>query len=192
MNIEIVQDVTLEPVSLATIKNFCRIDADYSGEDETLTMLSKAAREAIEKATFLSLAPKVIRVTTCNNLVQLPYGIHGDIIKVTHSGEDVTPDDYHVEGKDFKTVLIGANDFGFFYPINGSFPIIEPIGTTYFGGDFTIEFNAGYSHDNIPQGLRHLILRLTDYYYANRGQAVGIIPRDIKGEVASFSRQIIL
>lgn len=187
----VVEDFEITPDLLAKAKDFLRIDSDYTGEDETVTTLLKAAIEVIEGATNLSLFPRVLRDDFDTWNIKLPYGPHGDNITVTNADGDTIPaEEYTVSGSDFKSISFPSSGYHFFYPINGD-PIVE---SRVFGScpRVTVEFDSGYEPDKLPSGLLHLVLRLTDYYYTNRGSYTVSLPKDISTESRRYARQIIL
>lgn len=193
MDVRIVEDVTTEPVALSLVKDFCRIDPDYAGEDGTLTILQASARELLEGFLNLSLAPKKIEIQYPGGFLRMPYGPHGDIDSVKDSdGDIVDTSDYSITGLDFKNIETGCSGFSFFYPMgNVESPIIEPIGASYRSG-YNIIVNVGYTSETLQSGLKHLILRLVDYMYQNRGSVVVDLPEDIRRDSIRFSRNTVL
>lgn len=190
MDVSIVTDVTVEPVDISTVKDFCRIDADYDGENATLLTLQTSARELIEGFLSLSLAPKTIVVQYAGGKLSLPYGPHSEIISVKDTdGNTIT--DYIVQGLDFKTIDTGASGFTFFYPISGCYPTIECSGG-YSGTRINVTVSVGYTTDNMPNVLKLAILRLVDYMYQNRGSVISSLPEDIKRDIKRYSRNSIL
>ncbi len=67
VNYEILTPVSVEPVDLATMKSFLRVD--YSDEDTLISSLITQAREYAEEITRRALAPQVIRATIAPDYV---------------------------------------------------------------------------------------------------------------------------
>lgn len=192
MDVRIVEDVETEPVALVLVKDFCRIDADYTGEDETLKLLQASARELLEGFLNLSLAPKTIEVSFSGGHLNIPYGPHTAILDVKDSDGVVIPaDKYRVTGLDFKSIDTRIDNFNYFYPMNSCWPIIEPVGGFY-GSGLIISAQVGYTAETLKSGLKLLILRLIDYMYQNRGSVVSDIPHDIKRDAKIYSRNSVL
>lgn len=192
MDVRIVEDVEAEPVDLALIKDFCRIDADYAGEDGTLNLLQASARELLEGFLNLSLAPKTIEVQFSGGHVSLPYGPHTVINSVKNTdGDDIPEEDYKVTGLDFKSINTGISNYSYFYPMGSCYPIIEPVGGFYNSG-VIVSVNVGYTTENLQSGLKLLICRLVDYMYQNRGSEVSELPSDIRRDATRYSRNSVL
>lgn len=97
MKVEIVTDITEEPVSLAETKAFLRVTG--SGHDTVISSLITAARQTLESRTDSSFGVKSLKVTTTEDLKiydpdddinvfadsLLPYGPVSD---VTQSDDD--------------------------------------------------------------------------------------------------------
>lgn len=58
----IIQDATEEPFTLAESKLWCRVDADYTAEDGTMSMLVSAVRKACEKECGCSVMPRTLEL----------------------------------------------------------------------------------------------------------------------------------
>jgi len=62
MRIEIVTAPTIEPITVAEAKTYCRIDSDLTDENALIGSLITAAREHIEVLTSRALAPQTVRL----------------------------------------------------------------------------------------------------------------------------------
>lgn len=192
MDVRIVTDVTEEPVSLAVLKDFCRIDPEYTGEDETLSLLQASARELLEGFLNISLAEKTIEVEFSGGHISLPYGPHGEVISVKDgNGDDIPPENYTITGLDFKSICTGIGGYSYFYPMGSAYPIVEPVGSLYDTRSI-IKLKVGYTSENIQSGLKLLICRLVDYMYQNRGSEVVALPSDIRRDSKRYSRNSVL
>lgn len=82
IGVEVVTDVTVEPVTLDEVKRHLNLifDTDdsftFTDDDTYLTELIPECREALEKITGLSFAPKTLKATIQNSVggAELPYG----------------------------------------------------------------------------------------------------------------------
>lgn len=192
MEIQIVTDAATEPNTLLVVKDFLRIDQDYIMEDNTVTMLNKSARELLERHLNLSLAVKTIDILTKRSRFELPYGPHIAVTSVRDlDGNVVSTDDYKVTGLQFKTVDFGGSGDEYFYSAQtGCVRTWRRTPLESRGRIITAQ--VGYNPTNIPNELRTLILRLTDYMWQNRGSVVSQLPPDIREAAQVFSRNSIL
>lgn len=173
MEVEIVTDVVTEPVTLEEVKAFCRIDADYTGDDLTLGLLISSQREVLEKHLNISFAPKVLKAEFAGYILNIPYGPVGDIVDLTNltTDEEILSDNYELFGLQFKTIYVGAGrNAEIFYPIND---VEHPF---LWGGHFCnyrylLEYNAGY--EVLPKALKHALLAQIDYTYKKQGMQDG-------------------
>lgn len=62
MRIEVVTSPTVEPVTLAEAKVYCRIDSDLTDEDDLLSSFISVAREQLEVHMGRALAPQTLRL----------------------------------------------------------------------------------------------------------------------------------
>lgn len=192
MEIQIVTDVATEPNSLLVVKDFLRIDQDYTMEDATVTMLNKAARELLERHLNLSLGVKTVDILTRRNRLELPYGPHISIESVKDAdGNVISPNDYTESGLQFKTLDFGTSRREHFYSLHTGC-VRTWSRTPLDSRERIIRAQVGYNPTNIPNGLRTLILRLTDYMWLNRGSVVSQLPPDIREAAQAFSRNSIL
>ncbi len=162
--VKILTDVTVEPVTLDEVKAFCRIDADFYDDDNTLNMLIVSERERLEKVLNLSFSPKELQVRTYTNEITLPYGPVTTITSIKDSdGGYIT--DYDSYGLDFPTLVFNpVSNLNFFYPLGGGAPIVDGVNTTTLKD---IVYLCGYV--DLPKALKNALLTQIDYAYKNIG-----------------------
>lgn len=185
------------PVTLAEVKAFSKIDADYSADDASLTTMRDAAIQALEGQTNLYFSERRCKIQFTGGACQLPYGPNGQIFSVTRNDES-TPldtDKYTIRGLQYKTIYIGSpNSFGvtsWFYPVWGGWPL--PWTWTYGDCDFyTVEFNTGFPTGELPQALKQAILMLTDYFIKEQGTTCMELPSAILQIANRFSRNLVI
>jgi uncharacterized phiE125 gp8 family phage protein len=133
-----------EPVTLQEVKDWCRIDV--ADDDDLITMLITAAREACEDYTNISFILRTVTARILNQLGDewIPYGPVGDIVSfVNNAGDTVATDQYIIRGVQFKQLCTR---------------FCEPV---------TIQYAAGYSI--LPKKLKTALLNQIAWMYTNRG-----------------------
>lgn len=133
----------VEPVTLAEAKNYCRVTT--SADDALIELMITQAREAMEKATGLSLIPRQVEVwfnNTASNF-ELPFG------PVTYFMQLIDEQGNYIDAADYK--LIG-----------GQFPKLQY--PKYI--NLTASYLAGGC---CPKDLKLAILDQVSYDYENRG-----------------------
>lgn len=160
-------DGIVEPVTLAEVKRWARID--YDEDDELLQEMIPAARETIEKETNLKLVPHTIEVRgTLQRAghLSLPYGTPTILTVSLIDGEQDTALsslEYQLRGRSINL---------------------------YDGGDYVTSYSVGTT---ISAGLKEAIKMLVAYRYQNRGdqeKQTGL-PEDIERRISKH-RQIWL
>lgn len=170
--IKILEEPASEPVDLATIKDFLRIDADYTHDDNLLLLICAASREKLEGHTGLYLAPKVVELQFTGNVQKLPYGPTVEIYYLERvDGNDPYADtDYFTRGLNFKTLYAGINEGSvvWWYPINNGLPEIFEGG---FYGNCVPTYNCYYKtgYAILPKLLKDALLSQIDYSFKNQG-----------------------
>lgn len=134
-----------EPVSLAEVKTYCKIDFD--DEDELLEELIISAREELEKYCGLSFIPKRLTVQLQNDCggIEIPYGpVYGtiDTTLITDSADDEVSID-----------ILGGSDYPY---------IVTPINYVQ------LIYDAGFIV--LPTVLKTAIKAQVFYLYENRGE----------------------
>lgn len=179
MEIKVITDVSEEPVTLAEIKSWSQIDADYAAEDETLLLIAKSARERLEKELNLSFAAKTILCQWSGNSMYIPYGPVQSITGVTSSTDLTTPIDYQEYGLDFPTISLGADDCYIIYPVG------------YLGAKlYNLTYVAGY--ETLPSALKQALLIQIDYEIKGRGMPDIDLSPDALRKAAIYSRNLAI
>ena len=133
-----------EPVTLAEAKLYCRVT--NTADDAQIQTMITQAREAIEKATGLSLIPKtaIVWFTNYDGNFYLPFGpINSFTSLIDNNGDTVVAADYSLVGGKFPQM---------------QFPLWHNLKATY---------TCGYT--TIPKDLKIAILDQVSYDYENRG-----------------------
>lgn len=137
-----------EPVTLAEVKDFCKIDINT--DDDILIELISTAREMCEDYTNISFVDHTITaiVNNCNGGITLPYGPVKEIIQVKNSDGDILTlyDQYEISGNSFVRLLT---------------PKLDNIEITY---------TTGYSA--LPKKMKLALLNTIYYLYDNRAQSI--------------------
>lgn len=141
LSVQVITDVTAEPVTLAEIKMHTRVD--FTDDDSYLAHINKVAREQIENEYNVSLAPKTLKVKVKNDLgnLTLPFGPVASITSVTQA------DGTAIEA--------------------GSYSITDGEVRTSFYTDSFIQYVTGYVL--IPANYKQMILERAAYLYNTRG-----------------------
>jgi hypothetical protein len=152
-----------EPVTIDEAKAYARVDVTSAIQDTLFGYWIKAARQAIEQMTGLSLVPKniVAEIQNWQGAIEIPYG------PVTST----------IAWKDFNgnvpTVILEGNQF----------PRI-PIPCGYLKATYT----AGYT-DNVPTELKIAILNQVTSWYENRGDEATLnMPASVVTICQKYSR----
>lgn len=168
----ILEDIETEPVTLAEVKAFLRLDSDYSSEDSVLETLITASRELLENHLNLSFGLKKLQVQFTGGCFDLPAGPHHDIESLYPVNDETYPEeitDYTITGLAFKTIHLDSveDNFRWFYPIGGGAPEVwsteNAVNCLY-----NITYNAGY--ETLPKALKNALLTQIDYAYKTQGQ----------------------
>ena len=133
-----------EPVTVAEVKAWCRIDV--SDDDTLLTYLISAARRMCEAYTNTSFVNRTVTARLKNELggIQLPYGPVMTFTSITDDDDNVIDaDTYTIVGSSFKKIK-------------------DP-----FSYDFKAVYTTGYS--TLPDNLKVGLLNQIDWMYNNRG-----------------------
>lgn len=182
MEVKIIEDVSVEPVTLEELKAFCQVDQDYAVTDGRLIMFMKAAREVLEKELNLSLATKTLQWQWNGSECEIPYGPIQSITSLSSVSDPDTPiTDYTVTGLDFKR--IGGNYFNDCY-------IIYPVGYNETYGAFNMVYVAGY--EVLPSALKTAIMMQVDMWLKNQGMPMDELSPDVFRIASKFSRNLFI
>lgn len=179
MEIKVIEGVEIEPVTLAEIKSWCQIDADYSVEDDVLNIIATGARERLEKELNLSFATKTILCQWGGNSMYIPYGPVQSVTGVTSSTDETTQIDYQEYGLDFPTISLGGDDCYIIYPVG------------YLGAKlYNLTYVAGY--EALPSALKQALLIQIDYELKGRGMPDIDLSPDALRKAAVYSRNLAI
>ena len=193
--VKIIDDIAAEPVTLAEVKSFLRIDADYSSEDTVLDLIITSAREKLEAQLNLAFGVKTLEVQFTGYGIELPYGPTGDIASIyklkddgTQEPDPLTADDYRIEGLEYKTLLIGNPDrVTWFYPIaGGAYPETY---NNFHASTYNVIYDTGFTE--LPKGLKHALLIQIQEDYKLQGMESGISDAALK-MAEKYSRNLVL
>ena len=138
--VEIVTDLTTEPVTLQEAKDYMRISSE--SENDLIEELITSARERVEKFTGLSLGQKTLKAYWLyfHTPAEIPYGP----ITLINS-------------------VVDDNDVELQYTARGlQYKVLEAYSTV----GLTIEYEAGFAV--APKGLKLAILKQVSTDYENR------------------------
>lgn len=153
----------IEPVTLADIKTFMRIDADYVLEDTLLLELISVAREYVEEYTGRNLIEREMTFQSDEPNFYLPGAPIKSIISVTDElGEPVVYKlrDNTVITDTRKLSGVSIDYFGGYRPHFNPFDRIDPI--------FTVLYTGGYAVSAVPAPLKQAIRKLVFTMYENK------------------------
>jgi len=155
-SLELIEKPALEPLTLAEIKTFLRIDGN--SEDNILTTMLAAAREAGEHYMRNSIIRQKYKLTYHKFMparIALPKGPVSMVSKVTLKDEDgsftiLSSSDYYISNKTNLNLKSSYSSY-----------IIE------------VEYFAGYSNDSVdvPEIIKQGLLSQIAFTYENRGTA---------------------
>jgi uncharacterized phiE125 gp8 family phage protein len=175
----------VEPISLAEMKAYLRVDEDDGAQDDLISGLIKAARLTIEAASRRILIEQRWRVVLDrwprDGTVLLPLAplIAVDAIRITDASGAVTelPEDgFEADGLSDPPRIV----------------IQEAPEPGRLRNGISIELRAGYgsSAEAVPATLRLAIRILVAHWFENRGDVAGeqILPPEALALVAPFQR----
>lgn len=150
--------VITEPVTLAEMKNFMRVEGfeddnesgeiDFTSDDELIEELITSAREGLEKWCGVSIVPHrwQVRFTNLAGNIELPYSNGYSIVSLVDSEDNtIVSDDYKFRGISWLSL-----DFPLFC-------------------NMIVVYDAGY--ETVPKRLKQAIMRDVIYHYENRGES---------------------
>lgn len=167
-----------EPVSLDEAKTYLMMEGfqdvdestplDFDGEDDMLESIIAASRKTVERSTGLHLVSKTIRVLHTNLAgdLELPGPWVAFVSFEDSEGTEVDEEDVTLVGDEFKVLI---------------FPKYE---------NATIEYQAGYESDNLPEDVKEAVLKEILYRYElTRSKDVAYV-RNLKSAAIS-ARKIL-
>jgi uncharacterized phiE125 gp8 family phage protein len=157
IEVQVVTDITVEPVTLAEVKRHLELQFDTSGsydfddDDTKLTALISQCREELEQYTGLSFAGKTLKAILRNDCggIEIPFGP----VTALTSIKDV----------DGNTLTATTQ-----YTVSGNlFKRIDYPGSCY----LEVNYTAGYT--TLPAGLKRALLEEIAFRYTNAGDQSG-------------------
>lgn len=167
--VKVLEDIVTEPVTLAEVKAWSQIDADYTSEDTILQLMIASAREKLEGYLNVYFGVKTIEVQFSGPVFRLPYGPTGTILSFFNVGTDPYADiAYHLHGMTFKTLVIGGSDnSNYFYPQTNGYPLPWYNYEGHYVNTYNIIYTTGYNI--LPKLLKEALLIQIDYDLKTRG-----------------------
>lgn len=157
IEVQVVTDITVEPVTLIEVKRHLNLQFDTSGsydftdDDTKLTALIIQCREAMEQYTGLSFAGKTLKAILRNDCggIEIPFGPVTAItsIKDVDGIAIVATTGYTVRGNQFKWIEYPCSCY------------------------LEVNYTAGYTA--LPSGLKRALLEEIAFRYVNAGDQTG-------------------
>ncbi|AWN35219.1 head-tail connector protein [Methylobacterium radiodurans] len=153
-----------EPVTLAEMRLYLRLDPDDASEDALVTGLVAAARASLEAETRRLLKPARFRVVLDawprDRRIPLPLSPLVGVLRLGLAGPDGS-----VEAQEASLLRVGPD------PIEAPCLLVDPFTPAPVGRTILIEVAAGYGGGGpvLPAPLRLAILRLAAACYEHRG-----------------------
>lgn len=197
--VKVITPVAVEPVTLAEVKAWCRIDADYVAPDDVLNMLMVSARELMEQETNIGFAERTLELQWNGCPVEMPYSPTGAITSVKDKdGNTLTADEYEVSTNQAKSIMVksacGYNGAEFFYHIDQSVSLWSwPVSNLCDDDAYKCVYITGYPIATLPKPLKQAILTQIDYMYKQQGQpSNSIVSEQALLLCKGYSRNLIL
>ena len=175
----VVTDAASEPISLTEAKLHLKVD--FSADDNEITILIKAARQAVEQYTNLALLPKTIDEVfdefpqACRQ--KNPFGAFSltvspvsSVTSITYTKTDETSTTVAASVYDVDTTTTRARIAP---KVNQYWPTDVYLGMS----PITIRYVAGYADTTaLPAPLRQAMLLTIGHWYRNREDTVRKMP----------------
>jgi len=197
--VKVITPVAVEPVTLAEVKAWCRIDADYVAPDDVLNILMVSARELLEQETNIGFAERTLELQWNGCTIEMPYSPTQSITSVKDKdGNTLTTDEYEVNSYQAKSISVNAAcGFGsaeFFYHTDLSVSLFSwPINNLCDDDSYKCVYVTGYPIATLPKPLKQAILTQIDYMYKQQGQPNNsIVSEQALLLCKGYSRNLIL
>jgi len=172
--IQIVTQPASEPLTLAEVKEFLRVD--HSDDDATLAIFIKAARQLCESYTRLALMPTTFE----EYFDEFPTatGTFKDEIRLSRSPVSAVTYVKYIDGND-TTITTSASDYktdlvsrpARISPDNGWFGTYDTINAVF------VRYVAGFADAaSVPAPLKHGMMLVIGDMYENRTDSVKRLP----------------
>ena len=196
MNLKVLVQPTVEPVSLADMKEFLRVTA--SSEDTTITALIAAAREHVERFTRRTLTYTTYRLTMDafpDGDIELPRSAAAALAANTVTGiAYATPRVRYYDGDGDLQTMVLDTDYELLLDDNPPRIVtlaleVWPLTLTGQRGAVEVDFIAGYGATaaSVPPMLRQAVRMLVSHWYEHR-EAVGNFGQEVPLAVDSILR----
>lgn len=193
MSYQLIDNETVtEPVTLAEVKAYSRIDADYTSEDAQLGIMMTAARQRLEQYLNIGLARREVTLQWNGYPIDLPLSPNGDIISVSDKDGALATDKYTSTAYQAKKLWVNdvyGGDFNYFYNMNGTVEITSAGGHCH--EMYTAVYETGY--EELPGALKQALLAEIDYLFKLRGMPVADVISPNSAILANgYSRNLII
>lgn len=177
IEVQVVTDITVEPVLLADVKRHLNLQFDTSGsyefddDDTKITELIKQCREELEQYTGLSFAGKTLKAilrNECGN-IEIPFGPLTALtsIKDVDGNTLTTTTQYTVRGNQFKWIEFPRSCY------------------------LEVNYTSGYTV--LPPGLKRALLEEIAFRYTNAGdQSENTLCKSSLELAARYSRKSLI
>jgi len=198
MNLKVLAQPAVEPVTLADMKEFLRVDA--TTEDAMISALISAAREHVERFTRRTLIYTAYRMTIDlfpDGDIELPRSVAISAAANTITGINyATPRIRYWDTDGNQQTMVVDTDYELLLDDNPPrivTPALELWPLTYSGqrGAVEVDFIAGYgaAGNTVPPMLRHAIKMMVSHWYEHREAVVtGTIATELPLAVDSILR----
>jgi len=188
---EIDADIT-EPVDMATVKSYCRIDADYTSDDTDLLVSITSARQRLEAYLNIGLVKRNIELQWDGKCVEMPLSPTGELVSVKDGDTILTADQYSINSFQAKSIQINNtsdSNFSYFYSETGSVEVWES--STSVHKVYKCIYSTGY--EVLPSGLKMALLAEIDYLFKQRGMPDNSVISDAAMLLShGWSRNLVL
>lgn len=193
------EEVT-EPVTLAELKSYLQIDADYSSDDGVLNNALTTARKRLESYLNVGLVNRDVVVQWDGCEIKLPLFPNGEVTEVTKN-DDTDPldaDKYTVTRGRSKSIFINGLfdnplNYSFFYPFGGQGVEIWETSETSSGVPdlYSVSYSTGYA--DLPIDLKQALMAEASYLFNLRGEPItDIISKNAALIAGNHSKNLIL
>ena len=161
-------EIGAEPVTIAEVKAYSRIDADFYSDDAVIEALILSSRQQLELYTNLGFIEKQILIQIMSGKIALPFGPTIEIESVLDvDGNVVDPTKYKIIGLNYKSIRFNyLGEANWFYPLDGGYPQISSY--SELDTRYDVTYTTGYTV--LPRGLKNALLAQIDYLYKSLGQ----------------------
>jgi len=184
MEVRILTDLTVEPVTLTEVKD--QLAIDYDTDDDQLSSMIKAARQYCEEYTQKAFGAKTVDVyfDAEDTDFELPIGPFISLTSITRtvngSNTTLTTSDYLVYGRDYPRY-----QFNKVWTTCGVSPAYH-----------TVVYQAGYADGACPEPIKQAIVKLTAELYENKensvsGTIIGLVPNHVRSLLSPYRRNVL-